>query len=171
MKPALKPLYSGLAWQGFIYWLVRKSSSQNAKCTCIRHGDFGEIMLSWKAEKAVTAYLKDEQLLHLSFALQQCSAKKQSIVSQWTQNVCITFVKRWTNVEDAGPALYKCYTNVLCLLGIASFPSRQLLLFTLHENIVLAIVTWYIVPVFQISIVPSAHTHQFSHWLIHVIQS
>ena len=22
----------------------------------------------------------------------------------------------WTNVEDVGPALYKCYTNVLCLL-------------------------------------------------------
>ena len=25
----------------------------------------------------------------------------------------------WSNVEDVGPTLYKCYTNVLCLLGIA----------------------------------------------------
>ena len=33
------------------------------------------------------------------------------------QNVCITFVQCWTNVEDVGPTLYKCYTNVLCLLG------------------------------------------------------
>ena len=29
----------------------------------------------------------------------------------------MTFVQCWTNVEDGGPALYKCYTNVLCLLG------------------------------------------------------
>ena len=36
--------------------------------------------------------------------------------SQQTQNLCITFVQRWTNV-DVDPTLYKCYTNVLCLLG------------------------------------------------------
>ena len=33
------------------------------------------------------------------------------------KNVCITFVQCWANVEDAGPTLYECYTNVLCLLG------------------------------------------------------
>ena len=27
------------------------------------------------------------------------------------------FIQCWTNVEDVGPTLYKCYTNVLCLLG------------------------------------------------------
>ena len=37
--------------------------------------------------------------------------------TQETQNICITFVQC---VEDVGPALYKCYTNVLCLLGIAA---------------------------------------------------
>ena len=37
--------------------------------------------------------------------------------SQQTQNICITFVQRRPNVFDVGPALYKCYTNVLCLLG------------------------------------------------------
>ena len=26
-------------------------------------------------------------------------------------------IQYWTNVEDAGPTLYKCYTNLLCLLG------------------------------------------------------
>ena len=31
---------------------------------------------------------------------------------------CKTFVQRRpNNVFDVGPALYKCYTNVLCLLG------------------------------------------------------
>ena len=32
-------------------------------------------------------------------------------------NICITFVQCRPNVFDVGPALYKCYTNVLCLLG------------------------------------------------------
>ena len=36
---------------------------------------------------------------------------------QQTKNICITFVQCWTNVEDVGPTLYKCYANVLCLLG------------------------------------------------------
>ena len=37
-------------------------------------------------------------------------------LAQQTQNMCITFVQCWTNVEDVGPMLYKCYTNGLCLL-------------------------------------------------------
>ena len=32
-------------------------------------------------------------------------------------NICITFVQCWSNVGDVGPTLYKCYTNVLCLMG------------------------------------------------------
>ena len=32
------------------------------------------------------------------------------------RNICKTFVQCWSNVEDVGPMLYKCYTNVLCLL-------------------------------------------------------
>ena len=36
---------------------------------------------------------------------------------QQTQNICITFVQRRPNVFDVGPTLYKCYANVLCLLG------------------------------------------------------
>ena len=30
---------------------------------------------------------------------------------------CITFLQCWANVEDVRPTLYKCYTNVLRLLG------------------------------------------------------
>ena len=36
---------------------------------------------------------------------------------QQTQNICITFIQRRLNVCDVSPTLYKCYTNVLCLLG------------------------------------------------------
>ena len=35
--------------------------------------------------------------------------------------ICITFLQRRPNVFDVGPTLYKCYTNVLCLLGRAVF--------------------------------------------------
>ena len=34
-----------------------------------------------------------------------------------TQKNCIKFVQRRPNVFDAGQTLYKCYTNVLRLLG------------------------------------------------------
>ena len=37
--------------------------------------------------------------------------------SQQTQNIYITFVQRRPSVFDVAPILYKCYTNVLCLLG------------------------------------------------------
>ena len=32
----------------------------------------------------------------------------------------MTFVQCWTSVEDVGPTLHTCYTNILCLLGIAA---------------------------------------------------
>ena len=39
--------------------------------------------------------------------------------AQQTQNICMTFVQRRPNVFDVGPTLYKCHTNVSCLLGRA----------------------------------------------------
>ena len=41
----------------------------------------------------------------------------ECIPAQQTQNICITFIQRRPNVFDVGPTLYKCYANVLCLLG------------------------------------------------------
>ena len=38
-----------------------------------------------------------------------------------TQKNCIRFKQCWTNVEDIEPSLYKCYKNVLCLLGHAEW--------------------------------------------------
>ena len=34
-----------------------------------------------------------------------------------TQNICITFIQCRPSIFDFGPTLYKCYTNVLRLLG------------------------------------------------------
>ena len=39
------------------------------------------------------------------------------VSSQQTQNISITCIQRRLNVFDVGPTLYKCYKNVLCLLG------------------------------------------------------
>ena len=41
----------------------------------------------------------------------------ETLPTQQTPNICITFIQSRTSVEDAGPTLYKCYTNALCLLG------------------------------------------------------
>ena len=41
---------------------------------------------------------------------------KQWNQSQKTQDICITFLQCRHNVFDVGSTLYKCYTNVLCLL-------------------------------------------------------
>ena len=42
-------------------------------------------------------------------------------LSQQTQHICILLIQRRPNVEDVGPTLSKCYTNVLCFLGIYHF--------------------------------------------------
>ena len=39
------------------------------------------------------------------------------VTSQQTQNICITLMQRRRNVLEVDPTLYKCYTDVLCLLG------------------------------------------------------
>ena len=42
---------------------------------------------------------------------------KSDYLNQERQNIHITFRQCWTNIEEVGPPLYKCYTNVVCLLG------------------------------------------------------
>ena len=39
------------------------------------------------------------------------------MISITSITIFIAFVQCWTNSEDVGPALFKCYKNVLCLLG------------------------------------------------------
>ena len=55
-----------------------------------------------------------------------CSTVHHGVAdTQQTQNICITFVQCWASVEDVGPKLYKCYTNVLCSLGIMTASVMQ----------------------------------------------
>ena len=41
----------------------------------------------------------------------------RSITNTITGIASLTFVQWWATLEDVGPTLYKCYTNVVCLLG------------------------------------------------------
>ena len=43
---------------------------------------------------------------------------KSYVTSPSTYNICITIIQCWSSVEDVGPTLDKCYTNVVCLLGL-----------------------------------------------------
>ena len=40
------------------------------------------------------------------------SKSESERISQQTQNIFMAFIQSWTNVEDVGPTLYKCYTMV-----------------------------------------------------------
>ena len=51
-------------------------------------------------------------------------------LTQQTQNICIAFVQRRPSVFDVGPTLYKCYTNVSCLLGSSQIECQQQTPFT-----------------------------------------
>ena len=41
----------------------------------------------------------------------------ECVIHVLTQNICITLVQCWSNVEDVGSALYEWYTNIQYLLG------------------------------------------------------
>ena len=62
----------------------------------------------WPAPATLAQHLTDIG------SVSACNHRQTSCYSQQTQNICITFVQRRPNIFDA---LYKCYTNVLCLLG------------------------------------------------------
>ena len=53
----------------------------------------------------------------LSWIIYTIPRESDFLSPQQTQNICITVIQCWPNVEDVGPTLYICYTNVLCLLG------------------------------------------------------
>ena len=70
------------------------------------------------SRKAVSAYVTSKQILPFGFAEQCCLIiRNRTVGTQQTQNICIICVQRWPNIFDVGPTLYKCYTNVLCVLG------------------------------------------------------
>ena len=60
-------------------------------------------------------------MCRLSYDLTRIHPEMYSIqvedTTQKTQNICMTFVQCWYNVEDVGPTLYTCYTNVFVFAG------------------------------------------------------
>ena len=57
-----------------------------------------------------------------TWATQQKQNMCVTFIQYWTnveetQNICLTFIQYRPNVFDVGPILHKCQTNVLCLLG------------------------------------------------------
>ena len=54
---------------------------------------------------------------HRWFNVGTSLALYRDMAAQQTQNICTTFVQRRPNVFDVDPTLYKCYVNILCLLG------------------------------------------------------
>ena len=75
-------------------------------------------------QTTVTAYFLSEQILlvasqNICMTFVQCWTNVEDgwpTLSQQTQNMCMTFVQRRPNVFDVGPTLYKCHADVLCLL-------------------------------------------------------
>ena len=55
--------------------------------------------------------------------------------AQETENICITFVQRRANVEDVGSTLYKCYINVLYLLGSAWLQLHMQMVFIISRTL------------------------------------
>ena len=59
------------------------------------------------------AYLNNSTVLDAAHVF-SCETRHMGLLHPTpvnTKNICMTFVHCWTNVEDVGPTLYKCYTH------------------------------------------------------------
>ena len=56
---------------------------------------------------------------------------------QQTQNIRITFIRRRPNGFDLGPTMYKCFTNVLCLLGYDNVVSIMIMAVECHNRMIM----------------------------------
>ena len=116
LKPSTLPLGHGGSPQYWIFTSERGMSNSDANpCVCI----------------------KLELLRYQLIVSQNCMRPLSDDLSQHTQNICTTFVKCRPNFIDVGPTLYKCYTNVLCLLGCVSSYRRTWVIPMLWETITL----------------------------------
>ena len=52
-----------------------------------------------------------------TWGIQVIPTRHSVVMTQKVTSEHKIFVQCWTNVENVGPTLYKCYTDVLCLLG------------------------------------------------------
>ena len=94
--------------------LVSKLFDVNMHSTlqdCMERGE--EIRVAW--DTGIIGYVANVgHKVNIADAYEVSKHSQQD--PQQTQNIFITFVQCWTNVEDVGATLYKCYKNVLYLL-------------------------------------------------------
>ena len=79
---------------------------------------------TWMPDRGTNQQIGREKRHHLPLH-RYTRAPTPVNTTQQSRNICITFVQRRPNVSDVGPTLYKCYTNVSCLLvkGITIYVS------------------------------------------------
>ena len=64
--------------------------------------------------------------------------------SKHETSFCITFIQCWSSVEDVGPTLCECYTDVLCLLGYVNLPKpfvKTLYMVAIQDKA--SVLSWY----------------------------
>ena len=89
-----------------------------------------KIVLFWTAIVCIGTFT--EVLPHLSDYWSLCLLVTDHCINAWLQ--CYLLACHWTVYhEDVGPTLYKCYTNVLCLLG-KSFDINMLLCYFVTDH-------------------------------------
>ena len=58
--------------------------------------------------------------MYILLTIMICNRGDVQVAAQQTQNICITFIQCRPNVFHGGLTLYKCYSDVLCLLSGAA---------------------------------------------------
>ena len=121
---AKKVLYRSVtSFRGLIYLRaccrkIKTIFSDTFTSECIHHAHDVSVAEAAVNEKTIMIY----KLFMISYSVTLIKMQKITRIlslqptSQQIQNICITFVQRRPNIFDVGPTLYKCYTNVLCLL-------------------------------------------------------
>ena len=113
--------YFGDLWHGFeLNWNRIYNDNNNNIMTSIAPISFKNIETQYQQTRYTETMLFQRwpTIFHAAPTLKQhCFNVCWDGASQQIQNICITFIPRRPNVSDVDPTLYKCYTNVLCLLG------------------------------------------------------
>ena len=76
----------------------------------IRVGNSPGFGLSYVAIIASIMYRERRTAIYIYYVLSMLVWCQDKDVSQQRQNICMTCVQCWTNVEHVGPALHTCYT-------------------------------------------------------------
>ena len=112
-----------------------RTTTKSSKIAFLRHLLISEIIFNKKSEHLTPLQSFRNKWSHIYFPCAFQPSKSgcfhnddswptiyMKLITEYLsqQNMCITFLQCWTNVENVGPSLYKCYRYVLCLLGWAS---------------------------------------------------